>query len=461
MTTINLTFMGDSVTRGVDPSLPTSSTGGFRKVVRDQLLDAYPLVYYTGTVTDSLGDWDRHEGWNGFEIASLAAKVPNLDTAESDLIVLMAGVNDLTQPVTTVPILTAMASRMGSLLDTIHAERPDALVVVLTLPPVAAVHYTAPSSDAYRLAYNAALPAQIATRSAWASLIDVADVYTTFSGTYDGLHPNAFGHARLGEAIAEGLTGTSGALRTLFPPDAGTVPTDPVLTDAAGISLPPIEADDASGTLRVWCLGDELTEGAISGSFHSAGGGYRATLRTALAAMGYTITFVGTLLGSDTPATAHDGHLGSTIADLREHVADWQAEVAPDLVLLLAGTRDLISTTPLLSDRKYAGTRLLSLVDDLLEGTGTPVVAVSALPPVNVGVGGYRTDVPGLVTAVNEQVRHAIRARSSRGQSVVWIDAELTTGDLSDGHCLTSGGYAKLAYAWLQGVPFLVGRAAA
>lgn len=216
---IRLTFMGNSITRGIDPSLSTSSTGGARKVVWDATQGDY-TIQMTGTVTDSLGEWDHHEGWNGYGIGGTGApsgtyltdKVANLTTDASDLVVLMAGVNDLTQPTITVPQLTSMADRMGELLDAIHAERPYAFVTVLTLPPINPSNYTSPADDSYRTAYNAALPAIIAARSPWAFGIDVASAYAYATGTYDGIHPNGAGHAALGAAIVSGLTDVSGAL---------------------------------------------------------------------------------------------------------------------------------------------------------------------------------------------------------------------------------------------------------
>ena len=199
---LKVCFVGDSIVRGVDAGISTSSTGGFRSMLWDSLKADY-VVDLVGTVTDSL-PWfpDEHEGWNGLGIGGtgggpnpqLTDKVSNLTTVEADIVCVMAGTNDILQGWTTAPIRASMATRMGELLDAIHAERPDALVLLGSMI-VLSTGDSGLQSD--RTTFNAALPGLASARSSWCTFVDTASGLTSPDDLSDTVHPNAAGHAKL------------------------------------------------------------------------------------------------------------------------------------------------------------------------------------------------------------------------------------------------------------------------
>lgn len=127
--------MGDSITdQGTMP--------GYRGYLLQRLQQAGKHVDYVGSrrqagypLTDA--DHEGHPGLRNDELAALAGAT--VRTHQPDLVLLMAGANDLEQghgP-------TVATDRMVGLLRTIYADRPSVRVVVTTLIPDAA----APAED--------------------------------------------------------------------------------------------------------------------------------------------------------------------------------------------------------------------------------------------------------------------------------------------------------------------------
>lgn len=216
---LKITFMGDSTTHAVDAASNTSSTGGQRSIIWDSLKADY-VVNFTGTVTDSLA-WfpDLHEGWNGLGIGGPAAsggpvpqiydKVSNLTTDLSDIVVLMAGINDLLQPWTTSAKRGTMLTRMGQLLDLIHSTRPLAKVLLCSIPIVNSSQYPIGADavqvlESDRTTYNAGLPALASARSSWCTFVDAASGITT-ADLSDQVHPGPSGHVKLAANILPAL----------------------------------------------------------------------------------------------------------------------------------------------------------------------------------------------------------------------------------------------------------------
>lgn len=202
-----LVALGDSITRGVDSGISTSSTGGYRKPLWDAIGSVY-VATFVGTVTDNLVTLpDFHEGWNANGIgytgqapADIATHGVTAMTAyQPDVVCLMAGTNDLLQPWTTAPIRASMVTRLGTLLDDLHATSPDSWIIVSTLPPIGPVQYALVGiTDADRLSFNAAIPGVVASRSSYARAIDPASAMTLATHIADGVHPNPAGYALLG-----------------------------------------------------------------------------------------------------------------------------------------------------------------------------------------------------------------------------------------------------------------------
>ena len=203
--------------------------------------------------------------------------------------------------------------------------------------------------------------------------------------------------------------------------------------------------------MRLWCLGDSLTEGSIGGSVSSPGGGYRQPLRTALLAAAVDVTFVGTIAGADTPSTAHDGHGGYSIGMIRADRAPWQATALPDVTVLLAGTNNLVTVATAPEHREGAAYDLLRLIREVYRD-GNPSIVVVALPPVDLSIRAYRADVPGLITRFNQLAETLVDDLIGQGLPVAWVDPGLTTADLNDGVHPDADGYVLIANAVLPAV---------
>jgi lysophospholipase L1-like esterase len=146
-----------------------------------------------------------HQGHSGFTISgggagSLAGLVDaSIAASNPDIILLHIGTNDinLNQNVAAAP------QRLGALIDQITDDAPDALLVLAQIIPT-----TTAATNTRVQAYNAAMPALVASRVAAGKHIALVDVYTPFINTpnfgtatimNDFLHPNDAGYVVLAQ----------------------------------------------------------------------------------------------------------------------------------------------------------------------------------------------------------------------------------------------------------------------
>lgn len=200
--------------------------------------------------------------------------------------------------------------------------------------------------------------------------------------------------------------------------------------------------------VRIWSLGDSITQGSVGGSLTDPAGGYRKPLRDALFAAGYAFLMVGTLTGGELPAQLHDGHNGATIESLREEREAWQDAVQPDLVLLMAGTNNQVNVGQP-ERRAGAAFGLMRLVEEIIAGTGHPSVIVAEIPPADLTLRPYSPDTPELIARYNAAITATVTAAEGRGLPVSIVSPGLTTADLSDGVHPNASGYAKISTAFL------------
>ena len=159
--------------------------------------------------------WRAHEGHPGWRIDELNQIAPTWAALSPDLVSMLVGANDCLQGDGGV---TAIA-RMKILLNTTKVLLPTARVFVgsmLDVPTGAA--------KTCQIALNTALPDMVAQMGGNFVYVPVAENTTGVCGddkvTWsigDGVHPNAFGHARVASVFALGMR------RTLCPtwrPDA-------------------------------------------------------------------------------------------------------------------------------------------------------------------------------------------------------------------------------------------------
>lgn len=135
----------------------------------------------------------------------------------------------------------------------------------------------------------------------------------------------------------------------LFLMAAFVVPVLPL--QAATVS--PALAIHKETSLKVMVIGDSITAGVLGGGGASDFGGYRGRLAQLLQADGYRVTFVGSRadFASRVPALRHDGYPGYVIREtskgapgqlLGTLVERALTKYDPDVILLMAGTNDLL-----------------------------------------------------------------------------------------------------------------------
>lgn len=196
---------------------------------------------------------------------------------------------------------------------------------------------------------------------------------------------------------------------------------------------------------RIMPLGDSITRGVGD----PYGRGYRMRLAQYLRAAGVKTNFVGSQRRGE-PVSAiirdpdHEGHGGYTIAELQRHAASWVRAARPDVVLLMAGTNDMIQdVAPATAHRRLA--RLIRTVRAARPGV---VVFVSRLP----GVHAAEPAVQRRINAFNVQVARLVATTPG----VYLVDnsdiAAITNWDMMlwDRHHPNEYGYARIAYRFYR-----------
>jgi lysophospholipase L1-like esterase len=138
-------------------------------------------------------DNEGHSGWTIAEIQTLVP-TPALQPMP-DIILLMAGTNDMYTTATEM----GAPQRLGSLIDTIVTDAPNALLVVAQLTPL--------GNSSYEMnveAYNASIPAVVQQRVSAGKHILLVDMHTGFDvstmlDTVDMIHPNDQGYIFMGD----------------------------------------------------------------------------------------------------------------------------------------------------------------------------------------------------------------------------------------------------------------------
>lgn len=184
--------MGDSVTDGT-----VFNAGGYRIELDQRLRDSGCACNLVGTQSNgepALRDKDS-EAHSGATIAALTAGAPEWIAREKpDIILLMAGANDLGDPATA----PGAAGRLGQLVDTLIALRPSATVVVASVP------HGQSGFGTRAHAYNVAVAQLIVTRKNAGQRIVFADVEHAVASINqgDGVHPSAAGYTQMGATFA-------------------------------------------------------------------------------------------------------------------------------------------------------------------------------------------------------------------------------------------------------------------
>ncbi len=198
------------------------------------------------------------------------------------------------------------------------------------------------------------------------------------------------------------------------------------------------------GVLRVWPIGDSITEGVE--------GGYRNRLYQLLRAKDIDVDYVGTLRDDSTKVRDkdHEGHPGFTISNAQENLDLWFKSVpAPDVVLVMLGTNDFAWWTNVSVAEHYG--YFTQLIDTLLGRLPDSVLVVSTIPPQSSQmIEDVKRDRQKMTEEFNAMLRKSVPAHAAYGKRLFLADSarELKLSDLSDGIHPTKQAHEKIAKVW-------------
>ncbi|MGL6339931.1 MAG: GDSL-type esterase/lipase family protein [Waterburya sp.] len=205
---------------------------------------------------------------------------------------------------------------------------------------------------------------------------------------------------------------------------------------------------------KILTLGDSITAGTYP--TEPTPGSYRIQLGNNFKNDNLSIDFIGSQTNeiTDLPDPEHEGHPGWTIDKLTTLVNDGSlTEYQPDVVLLMAGTNDIIksdSSSQVIAD-------LNQLIDSLQTQLPDVKIFVSSLAPLDSAV------APSIISEAEAKIVNEVNAllpdlAEQQGEGVTYVNGAglLSTEDLvADGIHPNAAGYQAIGNAWYDA---LVGR---
>ena len=194
--------LGDSITLGV--------SGGYRNNLYTALQKKNCGVSYVGSQSDPytrVAD-KRHEGHPGKTIDDVAKEVKGwLNAYQPDIVLLMIGTNDVAW--WTFENGKQTGARHDALIGQIRAARPNAWILVASIPPVSSALIEPNKVDRAVLVqqFNAAIRANVQARQAAGQRVPFVDVNAALSTAdlYDGVHPTEAAHAKVAQKWLDAL----------------------------------------------------------------------------------------------------------------------------------------------------------------------------------------------------------------------------------------------------------------
>lgn len=219
--------MGDSITQGFDGITPNEERGGYRTTLYSRLEDFGFIPDFVGSQSngpETLPDKDN-ESHPGRNIGFFANNVTSddgtgwIEANPSDIVLLMAGTNDITgQETSQDSRVDAFIRNLGQTIDRI-TESPsfNGTVVVGSIPPF---HPTGRTAIELELVdkYNARIPELVAEKVTEGKSVAFADINSALDAPADladlsvdsGIHPNATGYVKIGNAWFDAILGATG-----------------------------------------------------------------------------------------------------------------------------------------------------------------------------------------------------------------------------------------------------------
>ncbi|RXW18124.1 hypothetical protein EST38_g7732 [Candolleomyces aberdarensis] len=168
----------------------------YRKELKDLLTKDGITIDYIGTVKNGNIQDNDNEGHSGATIAQISGYADTPLRQKPQVVTLMAGTNDMIgQDVANAP------TRFTQLIDKIFTGSPDATVFVASLIPLS---FSQSNVDQYNSRIQSLVQQRISSgqKLVWVSMASV-----TNSDLADGVHPNAGGYVKMGQAWYNGWVG--------------------------------------------------------------------------------------------------------------------------------------------------------------------------------------------------------------------------------------------------------------
>ncbi len=172
----------------------------------------------------AVGNWpdNQNEGWSGYTIAGLQAKIPEAVKLRPNAILLHIGTNDAgqTSDVNTLP------GQLGNMIDSLFSGCPDAFVLVAKI-----IRSGNAGTQARVITYNNAIDGVVASRRNAGKHILVVDMFPVLppSDIQDGIHPNDAGYQKMANVWLDGIR-QANANGWIGTPATLTSPTAPVVS---------------------------------------------------------------------------------------------------------------------------------------------------------------------------------------------------------------------------------------
>jgi hypothetical protein len=194
--------IGDSITFGYNTADTQGAEGGYRYPLSILLAGSLQSpIHFSGSQSNGPSIWAEksHEGHPGWRIDEILAGVRTqgwLETYRPNLVIVMAGTNDIGQNYD----LPNSGTRLNLLLDEIYGRLPNVKVVLASVPPIGGADL-----DVNQL--NSAIRSIYSTRAAQGYRISFADVHggLTLNDLSDGVHPTKDGYNKIATVLSLGI----------------------------------------------------------------------------------------------------------------------------------------------------------------------------------------------------------------------------------------------------------------
>ncbi|CAG8978236.1 hypothetical protein HYALB_00010727 [Hymenoscyphus albidus] len=194
--------------------------------------------------------------------------------------------------------------------------------------------------------------------------------------------------------------------------------------------------------LRILALGDSITFGFNE----NPGNSYRRFLQCSLSTAGIPVSYIGSLTNGDWTNNANEGYTGQEITQILTSASKILAQKpSPNVVLIHAGSNDIIHNTDLANAPK----RLGAMIDSVVEKTDAAVLVAKII-----GFGAGVTQYNAATDTYNSAIEGVVAERTKKGLRVKVVDmrAVVTASDLVDGVHPKASGFKKMAKVWLDGL---------